>query len=215
MGGLTGSSVPATVPAGDAPARAAGLARDGRRLLGIAGEPGSGKSTLAASLQDFLGGAAVVVPMDGFHLAQQQLERLGLAERKGAPDTMDAWGFLALVRRLKAADEPTVWAPEYRRELHNGVTGAIEVPASVPLVILEGNYLLLDTEPWARIRAHLDESWFVSLDAAVRLERLVARHIATGKSPDAAAAWANGPDEENARVIRESAKNADVIVEGR
>lgn len=215
MGGLTGSSAPATITAEDAPARATRLARGGRRLLGIAGEPGSGKSTLAASLKDSLGGAAAIVPMDGFHLAQQQLERLGLAERKGAPDTMDAWGFLALVRRLRAANEPTVWAPEYRRELHNGVAGAVEVPAGVPLVVLEGNYLLLGTEPWARIRAYLDESWFLSLDTAVRMERLIARHIASGKSPNAAVAWANGPDEENARLIRESAGNADVIIAGR
>ncbi|WP_316670567.1 nucleoside/nucleotide kinase family protein [uncultured Propionibacterium sp.] len=199
----------------EALSRAAGLARGGRRLLGIVGEPGSGKSTLAASLQGSLGGAAVVVPMDGFHLSQAQLERLGRAERKGAPDTMDAWGLLALVRRLRAADEPVVWAPEYRRDLHNGITGAIGVPASVALVILEGNYLLLDAEPWVHVREYLDESWFLSLDPAVRMERLVARHIGTGKSPDAALAWSNGPDEENAALIRGTAGNADVIVAGR
>ena len=125
---------------------------------------------------------------------------------------MDAWGFLALVKRLRAADEPCVWAPEYRRDLHNGIAGAIEVPAGVPLVIVEGNYLLLDVEPWVRIREHLDESWFLDIDAAVRVGRLTARHIATGKTQEAAAAWANGPDETNARLIRESARNADVIV---
>src|SRR2546423_8559252 len=115
----------------------------GRRILGITGAPGAGKSTLARRLVDALSGAAVLVGMDGFHLAQAELERLGRAQRKGAPDTFDGHGYLALLRRLRAAPAGvTVYAPRFDRELEEPISGAIPVPADLPLVITEGNYLL-------------------------------------------------------------------------
>ena len=187
------------------------VARPGRTLLGIVGAPGSGKSTLAGRLVAELGQDAVVVPMDGFHLAQATLERLGRAERKGAPDTFDAAGFVALLRRLRAAEE-TVWVPEYRRDLRHGVTGAIEVPASTPLVVVEGNYLLSDEAGFGPVREQLDESWFCQIDAEVRIERLVARHIATGKAPDFARAWVLGSDERNAEVVAATRDRADQVI---
>lgn len=186
-------------------------ARPGRTLLGLVGAPGSGKSTLTARLAAELGPVAVVVPMDGFHLAQATLERLGRADRKGAPDTFDAAGFVALLRRLRAAEE-TVWVPEYRRDLRHGVTGAIEVTAATPLVIVEGNYLLSDEAGFGPVRELLDESWFCEIDDDVRIERLVARHVATGKEPDFARAWVLGSDERNAEVVAATRGRADRVV---
>ncbi|MDQ4104710.1 MAG: nucleoside/nucleotide kinase family protein, partial [Actinomycetota bacterium] len=129
----------------DLVARAQGLAQcDGRRILGITGAPGAGKSTVARRLVKALAGAAVLVEMDGYHLAQVELERLGRVERKGAPDTFDAAGYVALLRRLRTPDAATVYAPEFRRAIEEPVAGAVPVPPGVPLVITEGNYLLLD-----------------------------------------------------------------------
>ncbi|MGN8246940.1 nucleoside/nucleotide kinase family protein [Cellulomonas soli] len=182
-----------------------------RRLLGLTGAPGAGKSTLAAQIGRRWPHDVVVVPMDGFHLAQTELERLGRADRKGAPDTFDAAGYVALLRRLRAAEE-TVYAPEYRRGLRNGVAGAIAVPAHVPLVVTEGNYLLLQTDGFAPVAALLDESWFVAPDDGLRLARLVARHVEFGKEPTAAHTWAHGPDESNARLVRATVHRADVVV---
>ena len=155
----------------------------GRRILGIAGAPGAGKSTLAEQLAAALGERAAVVPMDGFHLADAELERLGRADRKGAQDTFDAAGFVALLRRLRAADEPVVYAPAFRRAIEEPIAGAIPVAASVPLVICEGNYLLLDEGAWRGVRPLLDACWYVETDEAVRLDRLVRRHVAFGKAP--------------------------------
>nr|WP_307844608.1 nucleoside/nucleotide kinase family protein [Actinotalea solisilvae] len=192
-------------------ARARALAAGPRRLLGLAGAPGAGKSTLAAAVVDALGERAVLVPMDGFHLAQAALERLGRADRKGAPDTFDAAGFVALLRRLRT-EAGTVWAPAFDRALEEPVAGAIAVPPGVPLVVVEGNYLLHDDGDWGAVADLLDETWFVEVDDAVRVERLVARHVAFGKAPDAARAWVLGPDERNARLVAAGRARADVVV---
>ncbi|WP_307793855.1 nucleoside/nucleotide kinase family protein [Actinotalea soli] len=194
--------------AADLLALAAGLAVPGRRrLLGLAGPPGVGKSTLAAQLVADLDGLAALVPMDGFHLAQAELERLGRAGRKGAPDTFDAPGFVALLGRLAdqrpglGATGETVYAPRFDRHREEPVAGAIAVEAEVPLVVVEGNYLLQDEGAWARVAPLLDECWYLDLDPATRRERLVARHVAHGRSPEAALAWVLGTDEPNAELI--------------
>lgn len=190
--------------------RARQLASGPRRLLGITGPPGAGKSTLAAALVAALGGRAVLVPMDGFHLAQAELERLGRADRKGAPDTFDAAGFVALLTRLRAAaGKETVYAPTFDRTIEEPVAGAIPVEPHVPLVVVEGNYLLHDDGAWSRVPALLDETWYVDVDDAVRVERLVERHVAFGKAPAAARAWALGPDERNARLVAAGRARAD------
>src|SRR3954470_334445 len=142
-------------------ARARMLAQTGsRKLLGIAGPPGGGKSTVARQVVAELGEQARLVPMDGFHLAQSELVRLGRRERMGAPDTFDAAGYAALLIRLKS-DEPVVYAPEFRREIEEPIAGAIAVPHATPLVVTEGNYLLLQDERWAPVKALLDETWYV------------------------------------------------------
>lgn len=178
------------------------IAGGGRRILGLVGPPGGGKSTLAGALQAAFADRSVVVPMDGFHLANVELQRLGRAARKGAPDTFDAAGYVALLRRLRVrAPEETVYAPLFRREIEEPVAGAIPVPPEVALVITEGNYLLLDQDPWAGARSLLDEVWYVDGDDAQRIERLVRRHIQFGRGETDARAWVRDTDEPNARLI--------------
>jgi pantothenate kinase len=183
-----------------------------RRLLGIAGAPGAGKSTLAAALVESLGQLAVLVPMDGFHLAGAELHRLGRHDRKGAIDTFDADGFVALLGRLRDARSGVVYAPEFRREIEEPIAGAIPVEPSVPLVVTEGNYLLADVGSWGQVRALLDEVWFLEVDEEVRLDRLTARHMAYGRSPEEAAARARGTDQRNADLIVATRHRADLLV---
>lgn len=195
--------------------RARRLAASGdRRLLGIAGPPGAGKTTLAEYLVGGLGpGQAVLVPMDGFHLADTELRRLGLTGRKGAPETFDPYGYTALLRRLRAArqGEP-VYAPGFDRELEQPIAGSIPVPPEVPLVVTEGNYLLLDDGPWAEARKLLDESWWVELDDDERVRRLIARHERFGKEAAEAERFVLDSDEANARRVAPGRAAADLVI---
>jgi pantothenate kinase len=184
-----------------------------RTLLGITGAPGSGKSTFAAWLQQQFGpDLAVVVPMDGFHLGNAIIDGTPLRQRKGAIDTFDVGGYLSLLRRLMRRDEAVVYAPEFRRPLDEPVAASIAVPASVPLVITEGNYLLAEPAPWKEVRAQLDEVWFVDTPPLLRRSRLVDRHVEFGMERAAAQAWAAGPDEANARIIQATRQEADRII---
>jgi pantothenate kinase len=187
--------------------------RGGRRLLGIVGTPGSGKSTLAQLLADALGEQAVVVPMDGFHLANRELARLDRAARKGAPDTFDVGGYRALLARLKQQQEDeTIYAPLFQREIEESIAGAITILPQTRLVISEGNYLLLSHGPWASVAPIFDECWFVSVSAEERHMRLMARHQQFGRSEEAARAWIDSTDEPNARLIEQDRNLADLIL---
>ncbi|WBB92634.1 nucleoside/nucleotide kinase family protein [Verrucosispora sp. WMMC514] len=183
-----------------------------RQLLGVTGAPGAGKSTLAAQVVEAVGPAARLVPMDGFHLAQDELRRLGRELRKGSIDTFDANGYVSLLRRLRRKEPTSVWAPQFRRELEEPIAGAIEVPPEVRLVVTEGNYLLIPNWPWDEVRALLHEAWFLDLDADLRRRRLVARHMAYGRSEQDARAWALGSDEANAVLVAGTADRADLVV---
>lgn len=190
---------------------------DGRErvIVGIAGAPGAGKSTVAESLVAGLresGLAAALVPMDGFHLSDAALDLLGRRDRKGAPDTFDAAGYAALLSRLREhrAGE-TVWAPGFERELEQPIAGVIPVGPEVRVVVTEGNYLLLGGA-WAGLRPMLDAAWYVACDPGLRHRRLVARHVAFGKSPADAEAWVDAVDEPNARLVEASASAADAVV---
>ena len=189
------------------------LATGKRMLLGITGSPGSGKSTFAAALHAlFEAGTAVVVPMDGFHLGNAIIDGTPLRQRKGAIDTFDVGGYLSLLQRLARRDEPVVYAPDFRRQIDEPVAASIAVPASVPLVITEGNYLLADPPAWKKVRAQLDEVWFVDTPPALRLERLVDRHVYFGMERPAAEEWAAGSDQANAELIEKTKASADRII---
>jgi pantothenate kinase len=191
--------------------RAEALLRRGGRVLGIAGAPGAGKSTVAAALVDALGSRAQLLPMDGFHLADDELARLGRSDRKGAPDTFDVDGYVWALERVRARNHD-VLVPRFRRELELAEAGSIRVATTTELVVTEGNYLLLTSGSWQRVRPLLDECWLVQPDDALRVERLVARHVAHGRSQADAIAWVRDVDEPNARSITASSAAADLVI---
>ncbi|WP_440709012.1 nucleoside/nucleotide kinase family protein [Herbiconiux sp. YIM B11900] len=191
------------------------IATGERRILGIAGTPGAGKSTLSSALIAELGPDAVLVGQDGFHFANQELERLGRRGRKGAPDTFDVDGYVALLGRLAsptATDAPPIYAPIFDRALEESIGSAVPVPASVPLVITEGNYLLNDDHGWHRVREHLHESWFIDVAPDVRHERLVRRRVSYGHSAGDSADWVREVDEKNAEIVETARTNADLLM---
>ncbi|MCU1689393.1 MAG: nucleoside/nucleotide kinase family protein [Jatrophihabitantaceae bacterium] len=145
--------------------------------------------------------------MDGFHIADAVLVATGARDRKGAPDTFDADGYIAILERLRIADA-TVYAPRFDRAIEDSIAAAIAVPAGAALVITEGNYLL----HWPRARRALDEVWFVDLPAELRRDRLIARHIAFGRSPADARSFALGSDERNAALIEAGRHLADLVL---
>jgi pantothenate kinase len=186
-----------------------------RVLLGITGSPGAGKSTLAAGLREALrtrGVPVASVPMDGFHLADVELDRLGRRERKGAIDTFDGYGYLALLRRLASETGNTVYAPTFDRTTEQPVAGAVAVEPATRVVLTEGNYLLDESAPWVDVRRALTEVWFCDLPDDVRRQRLVARHIRFGKTPAHARQWVDEVDQRNAERIEAARHLADLVV---
>ena len=184
-----------------------------RVLLGIVGPPGVGKSTLAAAVVRYAGAAAVGVPMDGFHLADAELDRLGRRGRKGAVDTFDGYGYVALLVRIRAETGSVVYAPAFDRDLEQPVAGAVAVPPTARLVVTEGNYLLDREAPWDQVVALLDETWYVHLDDGVRRKRLVARHRRFGRPPAGARAWEQTVDQPNALRVAAARGRADRVVD--
>lgn len=198
--------------------RAAALVPDGgRAILGICGEPGAGKTTLVEELLEHLRAErgeqwAAHVPMDGFHLADVQLRRLGVADRKGAPETFDPEGYAALLGRIASSPGTVVYAPGFERVLEQPLAAAIAVPPEARLVITEGNYLLLEDPPWAAARSWMREVWYVESDQAFRVERLIRRHVEFGKTPEQARHWVLTSDEDNARLVRATKHRADLVI---
>jgi pantothenate kinase len=191
-----------------------------RTILGVAGSPGAGKSTLVDQLLERIGAAkgadwVAHIPMDGFHLADAQLDRIGARGRKGGPDTFDAAGYAHLLERVKREVDDPVYVPGFDRTLEQPLAAALVVLPSARLVVTEGNYLLLDHPHWARARRAMDAVWFVATDESERIERLVARHVEFGKTPEEARAWVAATDQRNSELVVGTAGKADrVIVNG-
>ena len=199
-------------------ARAEALLQRRRRcLLGIAGAPGAGKSTISEWLLEHLltnhPGQVALVPSVGYHLAQSLLESRGLEHRKGAPDTFDGAGYVALLRRLRTETSRETFAPVFRREVNDAIAGAIAVPPETRLIITEGNYLLLDEAPWNEVAALLDETWFVELEQGERLRRLTARHLRFDNDAAIAEWRATGNDERNARLVTPGSQRSTIVIE--
>lgn len=214
--------------------RAAALVRPGARVvLGIAGMPGAGKSTLTEALLARLGARArpgdgtragdrspdvvgepwvAQVPMDGYHLPQRALVRLGRRDRMGAPDTFDAAAYAGTLEAIAGDPSATVLANAFDRTAEEPVAGAIAIRAGHCLVLTEGNYLLLPDAPWTRARRAMTAVWYVELGESTRRQRLIARHVEFGKSPDAATEWVDRSDEPNARFVGRSRHRADLVV---
>jgi pantothenate kinase len=188
-----------------------------RAILGIAGSPGAGKSTLADALVAgvrAVNGADWVahVPMDGFHLADAQLDRIGARGRKGAPDTFDAAGYAHLLERVKAENDDPVYVPGFDRTLEQPLAAALVALPSVRLVVTEGNYLLLDDPHWERARRAMDAVWFVASEETVRVERLVARHVQFCKTPHEARTWVATADQRNSELVAGTIGRADRVI---
>lgn len=194
------------------------LASDSARaILGVAGSPGAGKSTfvdaLLASIRAVKGDDWVAhIPMDGFHLADAQLDRIGARGRKGAPDTFDAAGYAHLLERVRQETDDPVYVPGFDRTLEQPLAAALVVLPTARLVVTEGNYLLLDDPGWTRARRAMDAVWFVTSDETMRVERLVARHIQFGKTPHEARTWVASTDQRNAELVAGTVANADRVI---
>lgn len=193
-------------------ARAMLDAAAGRVILGLAGPPGAGKSTAARSLRRRLGAdICAVVPMDGFHLPLSVIAGTPRAQRRGAPDTFDGGAFATAVHRIRADAHTDLTFPGFDHEVGDPVADAVSVPAGTPLVVVEGNYLLLPDGAWARARAVFDAVWYLDADPAVRVERLESRHLALGRTPADARRFVQESDERNAALIASTAARADRI----
>lgn len=183
-----------------------------RLLVGIAGPPGSGKSTLAAALRELLPkGSAAVVPMDGFHYDDIVLNRRGLRSRKGTPETFDFAGFETLLKRIRTG-EPEVAIPVFDRSMELSRAGAEIIEADTRFVLVEGNYLLLDEEPWSRLGALFDFSIFVDVPRNELERRLRQRWHEHGKSEADAIAWIASNDMPNIERVLARRRPADLVV---
>ena len=183
-----------------------------RKIVGLIGKPGAGKSTLSAQLIEHLGAQAAILNMDGYHLSNLALRELGRADRKGAPDTFDALGFTAILKRVKNQVDQDIYFPVFDRSIEESIAAQGVITPEVKLVITEGNYLLHNENNWGGVKELLDESWFIEVDDQIRIGRLVNRHHKFGKSKADAHSWATGSDENNARIVAQTRELADVII---
>ena len=185
-----------------------------RRLVALAGPPASGKSTLAEKIATAMtkaGSRTEAIAMDGFHLDNRLLEARGLIARKGAPETFDVAGLLALIGRL--ASEAAVICPVFDRARDCAIAGAVEIGPDCGTVIIEGNYLLLDAPGWRDLHAFWDLTLWLNVPIDVLRQRSIDRWLTHGLDPVAAEQRADGNDMVNARLVSEGSVNADMVLE--
>lgn len=188
-----------------------------RFLLGVTGIPGAGKSTIAGKLMSSINRAlaqeiAIVVPMDGFHLTNDQLMEQNLLARKGIPETFDVLSFVRLIQSIALDTEAEIGCPAYDRRIHNPVANAILVEKKHRIVIVEGNYLLLPRKPWNQLSGLFDEIWFIDTGLKVTQQRLVNRHLRSGRTQEEAAKKVSSTDIPNARLILSTRDRADKVI---
>ena len=184
-----------------------------RTIVGIVGKPGGGKSTLSRFLLKGMDPSLVsVVPMDGFHLSNKVLKELGKSDRKGAQDTFDVKGFTTLIARIKSDGTDPIYYPVFDRSIEESIAAQGVVYPSTRVVIVEGNYLMHDRDGWQEVAPLLDQSWYAFLDEDLRISRLISRHIAFGKDPESAKAWAKGSDQVNAELIETGVARCDFLI---
>ena len=184
-----------------------------RTLIGIVGKPGAGKSTVVEQIQNkFRSYEVSVIPMDGFHLSNEELINLGRRDRKGAPDTFDVSGFISLIKKVKHEPQVDYKFPIFHREIEASVNDEGVVPKESKVIVIEGNYLFSEEHNWNGLFPLLDHTWLIEIDDEVRIERLIARHIHYGKTPVEAENWSRGSDEANARFIELTAHRASNII---
>jgi pantothenate kinase len=184
-----------------------------RTLIGIVGKPGAGKSTVVEEISKKFDSKTVsIIPMDGFHLSNEELISLGRRDRKGAPDTFNVEGFTSLIKRVKSDSNVDHMFPIFHREIEASIADEGMVPKESKVVVIEGNYLFSEDHNWDGIYPLLDHTWFIEIKDEVRLERLIARHIRFGKTPEEAEAWSRGSDETNARFIGLTAYRAENLI---
>jgi pantothenate kinase len=184
-----------------------------RSLIGIVGKPGAGKSTVVEQIENKFSSSKVsIIPMDGFHLSNEELIALGRRDRKGAPDTFDVVGFTSLLKEVKLNQQGDHKFPIFHREIEASIEDEGLIPKESKVIVVEGNYLFSTEHNWDGIFPLLDHTWFIEIDDEVRIERLIARHIRYGKTPAEAENWSRGSDETNARFIKLTAHRASNII---
>lgn len=188
-----------------------------RFLLGITGTPGAGKSTLAEALMKNTNKTlqeekAIVVPMDGYHYHNDILIEKGLLPLKGIPQTFDSSKFVMLIKEIATGKSEKIYCPSYDRSLHNPVEDSILIEEGHQIIIVEGNYLLFDTEPWNELGDLFTESWFVETPPETTQERLVSRHVLAGRSIEDAINKINSTDAPNAELIIQTRQRATKVI---
>ncbi len=184
-----------------------------RSIIGIVGKPGAGKSTVVSEIEKRFDPSQVsVIPMDGYHLSNEELISLHRRDRKGAPDTFDTQSFISLISKVKNNPETELRFPIFHREIEASKADEGVVESGVKVIVVEGNYLFSEEHNWEGVFPLLDHTWFIEISDEVRIERLIARHIRYGKTPEDAEKWSRGSDEANARFIELTAHRAASII---
>ncbi|WJX78957.1 hypothetical protein P8452_62129 [Trifolium repens] len=200
-------------------------------FVGLAGPPGAGKSTIAHEVASRVNklwpekassfdsqvrppDVAIVVPMDGFHLYRSELDAMKNPEeahaRRGAPWTFNPTRLLTCLKNLRV--HGSVYAPSFDHGVGDPVEDDIFVNLQHKIIIVEGNYLLLEDGVWKEISSLFDEKWFIDIDIDKAMQRVLKRHISTGKPADIAKQRVENNDRLNAELIMKSKKNADIII---